>query len=129
MTLSDPAAPGGEKLPLAELNGALLLINVRDQLKDVATEFGPTDPISADVYVLDGDHKGESFEDTLIFPKVLVSSLKTKVGDWVQARLGQGIAKPGRSAPWLLNTISDDDKKVCAAAHARLTAPVEIEGF
>ena len=129
MTLSDPAAPGGEKLPLAELNGALLLINVRDQLKDVATEFGPTDPISADVYVLDGDHKGESYEGTLIFPKMLISTLKPSIGGWVQARLGQGIAKPGRSAPWLLNTISDDDKKVCAAAYAKLTAPVDVEGF
>jgi hypothetical protein len=132
MTLSDPAASGGEKLPLAELNGALLLIKVNDHLsgdRAVDTVHGRTEPIAADVHVLDGTHKGEVYDDTLIFPKMLVGSLKSKVGEWVAVRLGQGVAKPGKSAPWMFNVCTADDKKVAEAAYAKLTAPVEVEGF
>lgn len=127
MTLSDPAAPGGDKLPLADLNGSLLLVKVIEQLKEVATEFGPTDPISADVHVLDGDLEGQVFSDTLIFPKVLVSNLKSRIGDHVLGRLGQGLAKPGRSAPWLLNAPTPADKKVGKAYYDKLTTPVDVE--
>ena len=37
-----PGAPGGDKLPLADLSGALLRIDVLEALRDVDTTFGRT---------------------------------------------------------------------------------------
>jgi len=128
-TFADPGAPGGDKLPLAELNGALLLIEPLEALKDVQTTFGATDPVRANVHALDGTNAGQVYDDTLIFPKILASQLRDKIGSPVVARLGQGIAKPGQSAPWTLNAVTDADKAVAAAYHAKLTAPVSVEGF
>lgn len=101
-----PSSPSnGDRVELAKLNGALLYITVRALQRDVQTMHGPTDAITCDIAVLDGPNKGETFEDALIFPKMLVSQLSPAVGaadPAVLARLGQGIAKPGKSAPWML---------------------------
>jgi hypothetical protein len=122
---NDPAAPGGDKLPLAELNGALLLFEVREALANVATSFGVTDPVRCDVTVLDGPKKAETFSDALIFPKVLAGQLRGSVGGMVLGRLGQGIAKAGQSAPWVLNAASDADKETGAKFLAyRASQPV-----
>ncbi len=106
----DPA-PAGDKLPLAELNGALLLFDVKDVAEAVPTVHGTADAVRADVAVLDGDSKGEEFFDTLIFPRVLVSSLRSSVGQKVLGRLGQGQAKPGQSPPWTLTAATDTERE------------------
>ena len=41
---ADPSAPGGDKLPLPELNKALLVIEVTEALRNVSTAFGDSDP-------------------------------------------------------------------------------------
>jgi hypothetical protein len=107
---SAPAAPGGDKFPLADLNGSLLRITVTKEEKAVQTAFGLSDPVRCDVVVLDGEHKGEIYSDTLLFPKVLASQLRSFVGKApVVARLGRGVAKPGQSAPWVLSAASEGD--------------------
>jgi hypothetical protein len=110
-----PSAPSsGDKVDLKELNGALLYINVRELVKDIDTAHGKSDAVKCDVAVLDGGKKGNTFDDTLIFPKVLVSQLSPAAGTSdpvVVGRLGQGLAKPGKSAPWVLNAPSADDLK------------------
>ena len=126
---ADPGAPGGDKLPLAELNGALLLFEVREALTDVQTTFGTTNPVRVTCHALDGANKGEVYDDTLIFPKILCSQLKDKVGSVVIARLGQGIAKPGQSAPWTLNAITDAERALAKDYFATYTAPVDVTGF
>ena len=50
-----------------------------------------------------------AIRDTLIFPRILVSSLKPNVGKVVLGRLGKGVAKPGQSAPWTLSAPTEDD--------------------
>jgi len=45
----------------------------------------------------------------LIFPKVLITQLRSLTGQKVVARLGQGSAKSGQSAPWLLNAAEPGD--------------------
>ena len=54
-------------------------------------------------------------EDVLWFPKVLVGSLKGRIGQKVLAVLGKGTAKPGQSAPWILVDATTDDDCVTAA--------------
>lgn len=119
---ADPSSGSGDKLPLAELQGALLRIEVLEALTDVVTSFGPANPVRARVIPLDGEHKKTIFDDTLIFPRVLVSQLKGNVGRVVLGRLGKGTAKPGQSAPWTLIAATDDDKQLAAKAEAWLAS-------
>lgn len=112
MPFNDPASGSGDKLPLNDLNGNLLLFTVHELVHDIPTKFGISDAVRADVAVLDGTTKGETYNDTLIFPRVLRSQLRDSVGEMVLGRLGQGEAKGGQDPPWLLFTASDDEKKI-----------------
>jgi hypothetical protein len=47
----------------------------------MSTNFGTTSAVRATVTVIDGDKAGETYDDTLIFPKVLQSQLKSKLGE------------------------------------------------
>lgn len=108
-----PSTPSSsEKLDLNALNGALLHITVHELVKGIETSFGVTNAVRVDVAVLDGDHKGETYDDTLVFPRVLQSQLAQDIGDSVLGRLGKGEAKPGKSAPWLLQAPSAADLKI-----------------
>lgn len=107
---SAPASTQGIDLKTA--NGHLLLISPIEAVTGVTTVHGPSDAIRADVVDLDS---GEEFTDILIFPKVLQGQLRSKVGEKVLGRLGQGVAKPGQSAPWTLNAFSPDDAKKAQA--------------
>lgn len=115
--MTDPfAAPATSTgIDYKEINGALLLIDVVGVEKDVPTSLGTKDAVRADVVVIDGDQAGESFEDALIFPKVLQSQLRSRAGQKVLGRLGQGVAKPGQSAPWLLAEATETDKATARA--------------
>lgn len=117
-----PSAPtSGDKVELAKLKGALLHITVKSLQRDIQTLHGMADAISCTIAVLDGDHKGDVYEDTLIFPKILVSQLAPAVGTLdpaVLARLGQGIAKPGKSAPWVLQDPTEADYETGARYEA-----------
>lgn len=105
-----PSAPrSGDKLDLKEVQGRLLHIAVQDVVRDIDTTFGKSDAVRATVAILDGDKKGTVLEDVLFFPRVIRSQLEQALGETVLARLGQGTAKPGKSAPWILETASPED--------------------
>lgn len=105
-----PSAPrSGDKLDLKEVNGRLLHIAVAEIVHDINTEYGKSDAIRATVAILDGDRKGDVLEDVLFFPRVIRSQLEQAIGETVLARLGQGTAKAGKSAPWILNAPSPED--------------------
>lgn len=116
MTASPFAAPATTSgIDLKALNGSLLCITVRSVERDIQTSYGPTDAIKADVAVLDGADKGDEYNETLIFPRVLRSQLESKIGEKVLGRLGQGTAKPGQSAPWMLAAATPADVEVGVA--------------
>jgi hypothetical protein len=97
----------------ADLKGSLLLIKVRSIETDITTVHGLSDAVRADVVVLDDKGtapEGEAFNDTLIFPKVLQSQVKSQ--ELVLGRLGQGDAKKGQSAPWMLSEATEADKVI-----------------
>ena len=132
MSYTAPAAPGdGDKLPLDELKGALLYIDVEKETDTIVTVHGDATAIQCKVAVLDGDHKGETFDDVLIFPKVLKSQLRPAIkgDDAVLARLGQGEKKPGKNAPWILVPPTGDDGKVGLAYEATLAEGREEDPF
>ena len=112
-SFSTPAAPSsGDKLPLGDLLGSLLLITVHEHTDEITTEYGPARAIRADVACLDGDHKGETWDDTLIFPRVLQSQLRQSVGAKVLGRLAQGEKMPGKNPPWRLDDPTAADQTV-----------------
>jgi hypothetical protein len=103
-----PAAPGAG-IKWESVKGSLLLIDVKGFQAGIQTAYGTSDAVEADIHVIDGNGKGESYEQTLIFPKLLISQTKSAVGQRVLGRLGQGQAKSGQSAPWLLEEASAAD--------------------
>lgn len=104
-----PPAPPGESIPWKELAGALLLIEPKSFETGIQTSYGASDAVRADVAALDGPLGGTEFNDTLVFPKVLQGQLKSRTGQIVLGRLGQGQAKPGQSAPWMLEEATPQD--------------------
>lgn len=106
-----PGAAGGGFVP-ANAEGHLVVIEVESHEHGIVTANGDRDAIRATVHDIDA---GETFEDSLLFPKVIVGSLKARVGQKVLARIGKGVAKPGQNAPWVLNDASADAAAVKAA--------------
>jgi hypothetical protein len=106
----DPGTGGGDQLPLADLNGSLLLFYVKRETDDIETKFGTTTAVEVDVAVLDGALKGQVFNDALVFPRVLKSQLRGSAGGKVLGRLGQGENKKG-NPPWQLAAATDADRE------------------
>ena len=112
--MTDPfASPGSTSgIDYASLNGRLLLIQPHSLEASVKTSLGDKEAIRADVVVLDGPDAGTEHVDTLIFPRVLIGQLRSRIGQKVLGRMSQGTAKPGQNAPWLLQEATDADKQV-----------------
>lgn len=100
------------QLAPADINGHLLLIKPIAYETGIRTQLGDSDAIRCDVADLS---TGLLHESVLWFPKVLVSSLQTRLGQMVLAVMGQGQPKPGQSPPWILNDAANDPNAVQAA--------------
>lgn len=111
-----PTSGNGDKIDLKKVNGALLYFTVHELVKDIQTDYGPSDAIRCDVAVLDGDDKGTIYQDTLIFPSVLRRQLSGGVGSVdpsILGRLGQGVSKKaGQNPPWILADPTEDELAV-----------------
>ena len=118
--ISAPSSSTG--IQWADLKGSLLLFKVHSYEPSLTTQFskapGDASAVRADVTVLDGDLTGTEYTDTLVFPKVLQSQIKGKVGGGlVLGRLEQGAPKSGQSAPWKLAEDLTKADKDLAVAH------------
>jgi hypothetical protein len=94
-----PAAGGGSDVRPADLEGHLLVVEPLEYVASIPTSMGDKDAVRVTIHDITDT---ETYEDVLWFPKVLVGSLKGRVGQKVLAVLGKGTAKPGQSAPWVL---------------------------
>jgi hypothetical protein len=73
---------------------------------DVATSYGPADAARCDVVCVD---YAEYYDDQLLFGKALVPALTAGDDPVVCGVFGQGRAKDGQSAPWVIDEPDDDD--------------------
>jgi len=89
----------------ADLQGHLLIITPTAYKTGITTSLGEAEAIECDVVDLDTD---EQHFSVLFFNVALRSALKPNIGSQVLARIGQGIAKPGKSAPWILLDATTD---------------------
>jgi hypothetical protein len=112
MTTNPFAAPATTSgIDWKDLNGLLLYIEPKGSEK-INTSFGESDVVRCDLVVLDGPNAGQRYDDALVFPKVFANQLRPKIGEKVLGRLGQGQAKSGQSAPWLLNEATPADVQI-----------------
>jgi len=124
MSFVAPATSSGDFVKVADLNGHLLIISPTEYKASVSTAMGDTEAIQCNIVDLDTN---EEHTDVLLFNVALRSALKPNIGAQVLARIGQGIAKPGKSAPWILNdaTVNPADiQKATAYLAAKATAGI-----
>jgi hypothetical protein len=89
----------------ADLQGHLLIISPVEFKTGITTSLGEADAIEVNIVDLDTN---EEHNSVLFFNVALKSALKPNIGKQVLARIGQGVAKPGKSAPWILVNATDN---------------------
>lgn len=120
----DFAAPASSSgIQFDKIKGSLLVIEPHALETGIPTSFGEKEAVRADVHVLDGDESGETYYDTLIFPRVLITQTKSAIGKKVLGRLGQGVAKSGQQPPWLLQEATAKDQAAAKTWLAAQAAP------
>ena len=107
-----PASNDGANVKPADLLGHLLIISPVEYKTGIQTSLGETDAIEVNIVDLD---TSEEHNSVLFFNVALKSALKPNIGKQVLARIGQGVAKPGKSAPWILVNATDDPVAVAKA--------------
>src|SRR5690606_16791789 len=64
--------------------------------------------------------------NALLFQRALIASLRDAIGgDPVLGRIGQGTAKPGQSAPYILTPFTDADAQAATAYVESLPKPFQ----
>ena len=120
MTFSAPSMnENGPKV--ADLAGKLLIITPTDYKTGIKTIHGDAEAVEVSLVNLD-DNK--NYDGVLFFNVALRNSLKQKIGQKVLARIGQGTAKPGKSAPWILLDATTDPTALAKANAYLGSAPV-----
>lgn len=108
MPFDNPSAPGAG-IDFNDHLGALILFEVHGIETGISTMHGIADAVRVDAIVIEGPGAGDEYNDALLFQKVLGSQLRRSIGRKVLGRLTQGVAKPGKSAPWQLAEASAAD--------------------
>lgn len=116
------AGGSGEGTKPTDVNGHLLIITPVELIVGMSTSLGESDAIK--MHLVDLDTETE-YDDALWFSSALINALKPQIGTKVLARMGQGNAKPGKSAPWILLDATTDAAAVAKANNYlnRLSAP------
>lgn len=117
MTFAAPST-ANESVKVADLANHLLIISPVEYKTGIPTVHGDAEAIEVNVVDLDTNKEHSSL---LWFNVALRNALKSKTGQKVLARIGQGTAKPGKSAPWILIDATGDATAV-AKANAYLGA-------
>lgn len=117
MTFAAPSTQS-ESVKVADLAGHLLIITPTEYKVGIETVHGKAEAVEVEVVDLDTKQTHSSL---LWFNVALRNALKNKIGQKVLAKIGQGAAKPGKSAPWILIDATGDANAV-ATANAYLTS-------
>ena len=117
MTFAAPTSHN-ESVKVADLANHLLIITPTEYKTGIQTIHGLAEAVEVNVVDLDTNKEHGSL---LWFNVGLRNSLKSKIGQKVLARIGQGAAKPGKSAPWILVDATGDATAI-AKANAYLSA-------
>ena len=125
MANDDPFdSPASGNFKAKDYPNSLLLITPSEYLTGVKTVNGEKDCVDGQVVVIDETDPAASevIDNGRLFGGQLIAATKSKIGKMVLGRLGQGVAKPGQNAPWVLNDPTEDDR-VKARAFLASKAP------
>jgi len=111
MAFTAPAS-NSEGVKVADLNGHLLIVTPIEYKTGINTVNGITDAVEVDIVDLDTNEEHKSL---LWFNVALRNALKPLIGNKVLGRIGQGAAKPGKNAPWILLDATSDATAVAKA--------------
>lgn len=111
MTFSAPSS-STESVKVADLAGFLLIIEPIEYKVGIQTVHGETDAIEVNLVDLDNS---KTYNNVLFFNVALKNALKAKIGQKVLARISTGVAKLGKSAPWILLDATGDAAAVAKA--------------
>ena len=114
MAFVAPSNNTSDIVKVADLANHLLIISPMEYKTGIPTVHGEAEAIEVNIIDLDTNKEHSSL---LWFNVALRNALKSKTGQKVLARIGQGTAKPGKSAPWILIDATGD-----AAALAKANA-------
>lgn len=119
--MTDPfQRPSNDFFAAKDYQGKLVLFeNIGQPYKKVTKFDKPDDPstvIDADVTVIDADGGPAVFTKSVVFGMALVGTLSRAVpGKPLLGRIGQGEAKQGQSAPWMLLDFTDADAQLAGS--------------
>ena len=116
---ASPAAASAGPKP-ADLQGQLLIFKPIEYRSGIETVNGPADAISCDVINLDTN---EEHSDVLFFNIAIRNALRPLIGQRVLGRIQQGVAKPGKTAPWIIADASADQAAIAKASAFKPGAP------
>jgi hypothetical protein len=122
MTFASPGSQS-ESVKVADLANHLLIITPTEYKTGIQTVHGIAEAVEVNVYDLDTNTE---YNSLLWFNVALRNSLKTKIGSKVLARIGQGTAKPGKSAPWILLDATSDATAIAKANAYLAAAPAPV---
>ena len=111
MAFTAPAS-NTEGVKVADLNGHLLIVTPIEYKTGINTVNGIAEAIEVSIVDLDTN---EEHHSVLWFNVALRNSLKPLIGNKVLGRIGQGVAKPGKNAPWILLDATGDATAVAKA--------------
>lgn len=106
------APSSGTVLKAEEVKDHLLVVQPTEYVPSITTAFGDSEAVRCDVHDITAQ---ESYEGVLWFGRALVGSLKNAVGKQLLGVMGQGTAKPGQSAPWILVDATKSPEAIAAA--------------
>jgi hypothetical protein len=131
MQFDRPAPPGDQFSPETHV-GALLVIEVLEHVPPMQTKVSekPQDSIRANVYVISPNGTvAEEFQNTLLWPRILVSRLRQSVGRTVLGVLtGQpNVKRDGKNVPYDLDdpTPPMEQAAVAAMTARQMQAPAQ----
>lgn len=110
MQFTAPAA--GSVLKPAEIENHLLVVEPQEYIEKMSTQMGDSDAVRCTVHDITNK---TTHEEVLWFSTVLVGSLRSRIGAKVLGVMSKGVAKPGQTAPWVLQDASAIPEAVKAA--------------
>lgn len=109
----------GDRAKIKDDLGAAVVVRPLEWIESMKTVNGETSAIRADWIVLDGPNQGELRSSSLIFNTVVRNTLKNVLRGpqpFFVGVVSQGEAKPGKNAPLVFATASDEQVNLAQQA-------------
>ena len=122
----DTPDQSGDLFVNAEHCGDLLVIKVDGPELGVDTENGKADVIRGDITVINPDGTpGDTYENAMIFGRVIFGSLKKKAGRVVVGVLNgePGVKRNGKSVPYTFDAATPEQTELAVRAMTSSPAP------